>query len=75
MIVVKVWAPMFTRQLVHLFSDNTTALAIFQAGKCRDAFIQACVREIWLTCADWDITLAVSHVSGALLSWTQCRCA
>ena len=67
MITVKVWAPTFARQLVHLFSDNTTAMVIFQVGKGRDAFIQACAREIWLTCAAWDITLAVGHVSGASL--------
>ena len=29
MIAVKVWAPMFAKQLVHLFSDNTMVVAIF----------------------------------------------
>ena len=57
--------PHFTGQHVHLFSDNNaTAVAIFPAGKGKDAFIQACDRDIWLTCAAWDITLAVGHVSG-----------
>ena len=51
MIAVKVWAPVFARQLVHLFSNNTTA----------------CDLEIWLTCTAWDITLVVGHVSGASL--------
>ena len=66
LVAVKVWAPIFSGQLVHLFS----AVAIFQAGKGRNAFIQACARDIWLTCAAWDITLAVGHVSGTFLEGT-----
>ena len=63
----KVWAPIFTKQLVHLFADNTTAVAIFQAERGRDTFINACAKEIWLTCTAWDGSLAVEHVSGASL--------
>ena len=35
-VAIKVWAPTFTNQLVHLFSDNSTAVAIFQAGRGKD---------------------------------------
>ena len=45
-------------------------MAIFQVGRGRDAFIQACAREVWLTCAAWDITLAVGHVAGTMLEAT-----
>ena len=64
LVAVKVWTPHFTGQRVHLFSDNAIAVAICQAGKGRDAFIQACASDIWLTCSAWNITLAVGHVSG-----------
>ena len=47
---VKICVPIFTNHLVHLFSDNATAMAIFQAGKGKGSFIQACSREIWPTC-------------------------
>ena len=69
-VALKVWAPMFTGNLVHLFSDNTTAVAILQTGRGRDAFIQACTREICLTCATWDSTLSMGHVSSASLEGT-----
>ena len=69
-VAIKLWAPKFSNSLLHLFSDSATALAIFQAGKGRDAFLQACAWEIWLTCAVWDITLAVGHVSGVSLTAT-----
>ena len=29
-----------------------------------DPFQQACARKMWLTCAIWDITLAVGHMAG-----------
>ena len=61
-VAIKLWAPSFSNCLLHLFSDNPTAVAIFHVGRGRDCFLQACAREIWLTCAVWDITLAVGHV-------------
>ena len=69
-VAVKVWVLNFTEQLVHLFSGTSTAVAIFQAGKGKDPFIQACAREIWLVCTAWDVTLAVDQVCGASLSDT-----
>ena len=63
MVVVKLWAPKLASQLVHLFCDNTTAVAIFQAGKGRDPFLHACTREMWLTSAIWDITLTIGHMA------------
>ena len=67
LVVVKVWVPHFRGHLVHLFSDNATAVAIFQTGRGRDVFIQVCARELWLICTAWDITLAVGHVPGLSL--------
>ena len=67
---VKVWVPHNKGQLVHLFSDNATAVAIFQAGKGQDNFIQVCARELWLSCAAWEITVAVRHVPGISLEDT-----
>ena len=69
-VAVMVWAPKFANHLVHLFSDNATAVAICQAGKGSDSFLKACTREIWLTCAVWGITLAVGHVAWETLTST-----
>ena len=46
------------------------AVAIFQAGKGTDPFIQTCARGIWLPCTAWDVTLAVGHVPDTSLSDT-----
>ena len=51
-------------KLVQLFCDNTTAVAILQAGKGCDTFMQVCAKEVWLTCPIWNITLWVGHKPG-----------
>ena len=79
-VAVKMWVPQFANRLIHILSDNATAVAILQAGKWRDSFLQSCTREVWLSCATWDITLAVGHVHGiagciwARHSGTKLRC-
>ena len=62
--------PKLAKHLVHLFSDNQTAVAIFQAGRGSDPFLQVCVKEIWLTSAIRDTTLAIGHVAGDSLNDT-----
>ena len=39
MVAVKLWAPKLATQLVHLFCDNATAVAIFHMGRGRDPFL------------------------------------
>ena len=46
---------------VHRQSDSNVAMAIFQADRGRDPFIQVCAHEIWLECAHQEMTLGVSH--------------
>ena len=71
MVAVKPWAPKLASQLVHLFCDNATALAIFHARKVSDLFLQACAKKVLLTCATWDITLTTSgYVAGESLTAT-----
>ena len=46
-LAIKLWAPQFAHQLIHLFCDNHAAVTIFQARWGKDAFLQVCTREIW----------------------------
>ena len=57
-------------QAIHVYSDNATAVAIFQASRGQDDFIQACAREVCVTCATWGITLVVGHIPGSYLADT-----
>lgn len=38
-VALKLWAPKFQGQLLHLFCDNATTVAIFQPRRGRDAFL------------------------------------
>ena len=62
------WVPQFCGKLVHLYSNYTTTVVIFQASRSKDRWIQVCARQLRLTCATYDITLAVGHISGEHLS-------
>ena len=42
-------------------------MAIFQAGRSRGVFIQACARVLWLMCAEHYITLNIAHTPGVAL--------
>ena len=69
-VALMLWARLFSHQLVHLFSDNMASVGIFQAGQGRDPFLHQCARDIWLTYAKWDISLAIGHVPGDQLKDT-----
>ena len=60
-------APHFVHQLIHLYCDNQAAVNIFQAGRGKDDFLQAYLRDIWQMCAQWDISFAVGHIPCAYL--------
>ena len=65
---VRTCATAFQHQLVHFYCDNDTAVHIFQAVRGRDDFLQSCAHQLWLTCASHDITLALGHIPGELLT-------
>ena len=69
-LAIKMWAPQFAHQLLHLFCDSQAAVTIFQAGRGKDSFLQACARDICQECSQCDITLAVDHILGADLQET-----
>ena len=56
--------------MLHLYSDSSTAVAIFQTGKRRDSFIHACAKEVWVAWTEFYITLGVAHTLGEALMET-----
>ena len=69
-VALKKWVLKWKHQFVHLFCDNATALAISQAGRGRDPFLQADAKDVWLMCAIWEITLAIVRMAGESLTDT-----
>ena len=67
-VALRQWATQLKDCLVHLHCDSATAVAILQAGRGRDSFLQACAREAWLLTAKQGITLVVNHIAGEELT-------
>jgi hypothetical protein len=68
MLALKLWGPQLAGKKVSLHCDSATAVAVLQAGRGRDEYIQQCAREIWLVTARYDIDLSVHHVAGEQLT-------
>ena len=43
-----------------------------RSGRRRDAFMQRCLRQLWLTSARYDLDLHVSHIPGVHNVFADC---
>ena len=66
-VAVKVWARDWRGRKVRVHCDNTNACLAAQTGRSRDTFVQACVRELFLYKARFDIDVTLVHTPGRLL--------
>ena len=73
-LAIKLWAPQFAHQLLNLFCDNQATVTIFQVNRGKYSFLQACTRDIWQMCEQWNITLAVGLIPGVSLQETATDC-
>jgi hypothetical protein len=56
------WADCFKHRTVHVFCDNSAAVAILQTSRGADTVLQAIARNVWLLSAMWDIRLIFEHI-------------
>ena len=63
-VALKVWARDWAGQRVKVKCDNDNACRAIQTGRSRDAFMQACVRELFLWRARFDVELMAVHCPG-----------
>ena len=64
LVALRTWAPQLTYKKVQLFCDNWAVVQVVHSGRGRDAFLNACLRNIWLETASHDIELRVTHIRG-----------
>ena len=50
----KIWAPKLAGSRFHIWCDNDAAVQVMSSGRTRDAFMQRCLRQLWLTSARYD---------------------
>ena len=66
-VATRLWAPIWRGCKLQLYCDNMNACLALQNGRCRDLFLQSCVRAIFLLTAQYDIDLLVCHSPGVSL--------
>ena len=67
-VATKLWADNWSGKKVRVWCDNSNACQALQSGRSRDAFLQNCVRELFLICAARDIELHATHRAGRLMA-------
>ena len=64
LIALNVWKDDWHECHVKFYVDNLAVVQICNGGYTKDAWLAACIRNIWLLTAIYDITLAVFHIPG-----------
>ena len=63
-VALRVWAGSFQNRQCIIWCDNFAVVNAFNSHKIRDSFLSACVRTVWLLCAEHNIQLIVKHIKG-----------
>ena len=72
-VALKVWAKDWAGQRVRVKCDDDNACVAIQTGRSRDVFMQACVRELFLWCARFDVELVATHCPGVDIGRADAR--
>ena len=63
-IALRMWGAFWANSIVTAHCDNSAVVQVVDNGRTRDLFLAACIRNIWLLTAKWDIDLKVVHIPG-----------
>lgn len=71
-IALRHWAPRLAGSFFLLSCDNEATVQVVNSGRCRDKFMQRCLRQLWFTCARYDLQVHVQHIPGSHNSLADC---
>ena len=63
-IALKIWAPRLSRLNIWMNCDNEDTVTVINAGKAKNLFTQACLREIMLITGLASCRIKMRHISG-----------
>ena len=69
---VKIWASKLAGSRFQISCDNDATIQVVHSGRTHDAFMQRCLRQLWLTSACYDLDLHVSHITGVHNVFADC---
>ena len=65
LVALRVWTIFWRHSTVWIFCDNKAVVQVAESGKTKDPYLAACIRNIWLLIATYDIDLIVEHIQGS----------
>ena len=63
-IALHVWGKYWKHSSVMVYCDNEACVQVVVTSRTKDPFLGACIRNIWLLMAYYDISLNISHIKG-----------
>lgn len=64
MVCLKLWSPLLRGERIKIHCDNMAAVTVLNTGRSKDSFLQACLREICLLVASYEVELRAVHIYG-----------
>ena len=64
LVALRIWKKFWRHSIVSIFCDNKAVVQVAESGKTKDPYLAACIRNIWLLSATYDIDLIVEHIQG-----------
>ena len=67
LVATRIWIAQWAGKVVLVFCDNAAAICAINSGRAQDPILQGAIRELWLLCATFDVTLTARHKPGELM--------
>ena len=63
-LALRTWGHFWRHVRIRIFCDNMAVVQVVGSSKTKDPLLAACIRNIWLISASFDIQIDVKHVPG-----------
>ena len=64
MVALGIWGPVWYEK-IRIHCDNLPVVEVLNGGKAGDEILAACVRNVWLLSALYNIGVNVTHIAGS----------
>ena len=64
LVALRIWGRFWQHSQVKIYCDNLAVVQVVASSKTKDSFLGACIRNLWLVAAHFDILLQIQHIRG-----------
>ena len=66
MVATKVWGKYWKGKRIVVQCDNEVSVLVLNTGRCRNAFLAACLKEVELMAAQYEFEIRANHIPGVV---------